>query len=84
MLDYAAAMAAESGVIGLAELPDTLLARDAAQAAAPALLPQAQLLLQYLRAARWNVSAVAHQLGISRMTVYRRMQRWGIRAPGHD
>ena len=52
--------------------------------AAPALLPQAQLLLQYLRAARWNVSAVAHQLGISRMTVYRRMQRWGIRAPGHD
>ena len=84
VLDYAAAMAAESGVIGLAELPDTLLARDAAQAAAPALLPQAQLLLQYLRAARWNVSAVAHQLGISRMTVYRRMQRWGIRAPGHD
>jgi transcriptional regulator of acetoin/glycerol metabolism len=34
-----------------------------------------------LRAARWNVTAVARQLGISRMTLYRRLKRWGIRSP---
>jgi transcriptional regulator of acetoin/glycerol metabolism len=82
VLDYAAAMAGAAGVIGLAELPDALLAHGDAAGAAPALPPEAQLLLQYLRAARWNVSAVAHQLGIARMTVYRRMKRWGIREPG--
>ena len=81
VLDYAAAMAAGSGVIGLAELPDALLSRGEAAGAAPALSPEGQLLLQYLRAARWNVSAVAHQLGVTRMTVYRRMKRWGITAP---
>jgi transcriptional regulator of acetoin/glycerol metabolism len=81
VLDYAAAMAADSGVIGLAELPDALLARGDAAGSAPALPPEGQLLLQYLRAARWNVSAVAHQLGIARMTVYRRMKRWGILEP---
>jgi transcriptional regulator of acetoin/glycerol metabolism len=48
---------------------------------APALPPEAQLLLQYLRAARWNVAAVAHQMGVARMTIYRRMQRWGLREP---
>jgi transcriptional regulator of acetoin/glycerol metabolism len=47
-------------------------------------LPEAQLLLQYLRAARWNVSAVAHQMGLSRMTLYRRMKRWGIRSPNQS
>ena len=84
VLDYAAAMAADSGVIGLAELPDALLSRGEAAGAAPALSPEGQLLLQYLRAARWNVSAVAHQLGVTRMTVYRRMKRWGIREPARD
>ncbi|MCK6433063.1 MAG: hypothetical protein L6Q68_08535 [Aquabacterium sp.] len=56
-------------VQGLAEAPDGTLS------------PEAQLLLQYLRAAHWNISAVAHQLGVARMTVYRRMKRWGIRDP---
>ena len=84
VLDYAAAMAASSGVIGLAELPDALLAHGDARPAAPTLPPEAQLLLQYLRAARWNISAVAHQLGVARMTVYRRMKRWGIEEPARD
>jgi transcriptional regulator of acetoin/glycerol metabolism len=80
-IDYAAAMAGSDGVIGLAELPDSLL-RDGPSSSAQAALPSdAQLLLQYLRAARWNVSAVAHQLGVARMTVYRRMKRWGIQEP---
>ncbi len=89
-LAYATAMAGAGGVIGLAELPDSLLSPPGAggpvdeAVAAPvssvaATTPEAQLLLQYLRAAGWNVSAVAHQLGVSRMTLYRRMKRWGLR-----
>ncbi|MBL8349295.1 MAG: sigma-54-dependent Fis family transcriptional regulator [Burkholderiaceae bacterium] len=72
------------GVIEVHDLPDRLVSAVAAvgATASPSLLPaEAQLLLQYLRAARWNVSAVAHQMGLSRMTVYRRMKRWGIAAP---
>jgi len=41
------------------------------------------LLLQYLRAAQWNITAVARQLGVARVTLYRRMQRYGIEAPNH-
>ncbi len=90
-IDYARAMAGPGGSIGLAELPDTLLVRsardvhggaDAPLLPAAGLPPEAQLLLQYLRAARWNVTAVAHQMGVARMTVYRRMRRWGLRE-GH-
>ncbi|MDH4050239.1 MAG: sigma-54-dependent Fis family transcriptional regulator [Rubrivivax sp.] len=80
-LEFGVAMAGEGGTMGLAELPDTLLQAQRTHAApASALPPDAQLLLQYLRAAQWNVSAVAHQMGISRMTAYRRMKRWGLRA----
>ena len=88
VIDYASAMVGDGGVIGVADLPDALL--SAAAQAVPAdgqapdsagLPPEARLLLQYLRAARWNISAVAHQLGVARMTVYRRMKRWGIREP---
>ena len=42
---------------------------------------QAASLEQALRAARWNVSAVARQLGCSRMTVYRHMKRLGVVSP---
>jgi len=85
VVDYACAMAGDDGVIGLAELPDALVGTDAAlslQGPGPSMPAEAQLLLQYLRAAGWNVSAVAHQLGVARMTVYRRMKRWGLREPG--
>ncbi|MCK8326047.1 helix-turn-helix domain-containing protein, partial [Erwinia amylovora] len=37
--------------------------------------------IQHLRAARWNHSAAERQMGISRMTLYRRMQRFGITSP---
>ena len=46
--------------------------------------PEAALLLQYLRAAQWNVSGVARQLGVSRMTLYRRMKRMGIESPNRQ
>ncbi|WP_114814428.1 sigma-54-dependent Fis family transcriptional regulator [Paraburkholderia kururiensis] len=57
------------------------------QEAAPqprALPPEATLLLQHLRACGWNLSAVARQLGMSRMTLYRRMARYGIQSPNRS
>jgi transcriptional regulator of acetoin/glycerol metabolism len=34
-----------------------------------------------LRAAQWNVSEVAREMGLARMTLYRRMKRAGIVPP---
>ena len=42
---------------------------------------EANQLLTQLRAARWNVTAAANAMGISRMTLYRRMKRYGIEHP---
>ncbi len=42
---------------------------------------EASQLIAQLRAARWNVTAAANALGISRMTLYRRMKRYGIEHP---
>ena len=41
-------------------------------------------LLAQLHAAHWNVSDAARALGLSRMTLYRRMKRWGIVSPNHS
>jgi sigma-54 dependent transcriptional regulator, acetoin dehydrogenase operon transcriptional activator AcoR len=81
VVDYAAAMC-RGGVIGVHDLPDSVTAAARTAGAMGAGQPaEAQLLQQYLRAAQWNVSAVAHQMGVSRMTLYRRMKRWGIQSP---
>jgi sigma-54 dependent transcriptional regulator, acetoin dehydrogenase operon transcriptional activator AcoR len=82
VLDYAATVCPQ-GVIGLHDLPEALAA-PIALSAAP--MPQDDAgggLLQALRGAQWNVSAVARQLGVSRMTLYRRMKRAGIVSPNH-
>jgi transcriptional regulator of acetoin/glycerol metabolism len=42
---------------------------------------EASELIAHLRAARWNVTATANAMGISRMTLYRRMKRFGIEHP---
>ena len=42
---------------------------------------EASELIAQLRAARWNVTAAANAMGISRMTLYRRMKRYGIEHP---
>ena len=88
-LEYAAAVC-DDGRIELHDLPEALhapageaLALPDLPSSAPELPPEAELLVQYLRAARWNHSAVARQLGISRMTLYRRMQRYGIHSPNN-
>jgi transcriptional regulator of acetoin/glycerol metabolism len=90
-LDYARTLC-NDGVIRLGDLPDALLAacppaalRLSVQKLRPArhapLADEAAQLLQALRAARWNVSAVARELGCSRMTLYRHMKRLGINSP---
>ena len=83
VIEYARTVCSQ-GYIELGDLPDTPGAAATLQALAPraaAATSEATQLLQHLRAARWNVTAVARQLGISRMTLYRRMKRWGISSP---
>ena len=94
VLDFARAVCS-GGCIDLEDLPDNLMGGVAASPApvnGPVSVwqsvrehpPEAVLLLQYLRAAQWNVSAVARQLGLSRMTLYRRMHRFGIVSPNQQ
>jgi sigma-54 dependent transcriptional regulator, acetoin dehydrogenase operon transcriptional activator AcoR len=82
VLDYAASLCAD-GAIDLDDLPELQVARlpartDAGEAAH---CDGPETLLQALRAAHWNVSAVARAMGLSRMTLYRRMKRAGIVPP---
>ncbi|MGH8789344.1 MAG: sigma-54-dependent Fis family transcriptional regulator [Cupriavidus necator] len=95
VLEYARAVCAD-GYIDVPDLPDSL-AGPAPSAALPQpgaaqspvaapfdphqLPPEGMLLMQYLRASGWNLSAVARQIGVSRMTLYRRMERYGIQSP---
>ncbi|WP_454752620.1 sigma-54-dependent Fis family transcriptional regulator [Cupriavidus necator] len=95
VLEYARAVCT-GGYIEAHDLPDGLAA-PAVSAALPEsaktqppstapfdphqLPPEGMLLMQYLRASGWNLSAVARQIGISRMTLYRRMERYGIQSP---
>jgi sigma-54 dependent transcriptional regulator, acetoin dehydrogenase operon transcriptional activator AcoR len=79
VLDYAASLCTE-GAIDLDDLPELqgaplfppTEAGEGGHDAGP------DELVQALRAAHWNVSAVARQMGLSRMTLYRRMKRAGI------
>ncbi len=85
VLEYARTVCTD-GYVRLGDLPDALGAAPASSAAHPRHAPagaEAILLMQYLRAASWNVTAVARQLGVSRMTLYRRMKRFGIVSPNH-
>ncbi|WP_322057912.1 sigma-54-dependent Fis family transcriptional regulator [Paraburkholderia sp. J63] len=50
----------------------------------PTLPPEGILLMQHLRASGWNLSAAARTIGISRMTLYRRMARYGIQSPNRS
>ncbi len=89
VLNYASSMSGDR-VIELQDLPE--LAQDADKPASsthPSTQPiptqaGAAALLQALRNAHWNVSEVARQMGLSRMTLYRRMKRAGIVAPNRE
>jgi transcriptional regulator of acetoin/glycerol metabolism len=89
VLDFAMSVCAE-GPIGLDDLPELRSAapvpgRPAPGAAAhgPDRTPEHadEALHRALRAARWNVSEVAREMGLARMTLYRRMKRAGIVPP---
>ena len=71
VLAYACSVANDARIT-IADLPDSLrpLANDEAVA-----------LTERLRASGWNVAAVARDLGIARMTLYRRMKRHNITSP---
>lgn len=85
-LGYALAMC-DGECIETADLPDEIaqtapeMRVEAYSLTSPGLPEEGQRLMASLRAAHWNHSAVARQMGISRMTLYRRMQRYGIQSP---
>ena len=83
VIEYARSICTQ-GVVELGDLPDHLGAAPRAQAPAapaPAGANEAAQLLQQLSATHWNVAEAARRMGLSRMTLYRRMQRWGIASP---
>jgi len=83
VLDYAMSLCGE-GAIDIDDMPELSAGHRVDRATVPA-TPQAgdspQALLQALRAAHWNVSAVARDMGLARMTLYRRMKRANIVPP---
>jgi transcriptional regulator of acetoin/glycerol metabolism len=88
VIEFARAVCTE-GTIDVGDLPDTLQPGEAdlhtTSNQRAAIDPDdTALLIQYLRAAQWNVTAVARQLGVSRMTLYRRMKRGGIESPNRQ
>ena len=72
----------QGGVVRLEDLPE--LAPAAWRAAPAPTGSEADRLRQALRASGWNVAAAARALGVSRMTLYRRMARWQIVSPNHS
>jgi transcriptional regulator of acetoin/glycerol metabolism len=63
------------------------LERRAARSRSDYAREEAELLLESLERARWNVSSVSRSLGIPRNTLYRKLARLGLapeagRAPG--
>ena len=83
VLDYAGSLCAD-GAIDLDDLPELQAGRLEVRAADVAPYDGPEALLQALRAAHWNVSAVARAMGLSRMTLYRRMKRGGIVPPNRQ
>ena len=83
VLDYAASLCSDSA-IDLDDLPELSAGQRPGAAARVSGAPDdghPDTLRQALRAAHWNVSAVARQMGLARMTLYRRMKRAGIVPP---
>jgi transcriptional regulator of acetoin/glycerol metabolism len=84
VLDYARAVCTGAR-IEFGDLPDALRTTPrAAQGEVAGADPGGERLRQALQAARWNVSAAARALGVSRMTMYRHMKRHGVSSPNHE
>lgn len=94
VIDYARSVCNEQR-IELEDLPDTLTATATTPGSRRQSHPRLEAtpfpqqdgaadLLAQLHAAHWNISDAARALGLSRMTLYRRMARWGIVSPNHS
>jgi transcriptional regulator of acetoin/glycerol metabolism len=87
VIEYAAAVC-QDNLITPADLPENF-GRRATGHVWPAttelppqsLNPEAAQLLDALKSTRWNVTAASVLLGVSRVTLYRRMKRFGIAPP---
>ncbi len=64
------------GVAGLGERPKTLCEANVAA--------EQSLIVEALRAQKWNVTEAAKQLGISRATLHRKIRKYGIVAPNNQ
>ncbi len=69
---------AEVGIVRLEHLPAQITGRPPAN---PCSGDERSRLLREIEQHRWNISAVARALGLSRNTVYRRMRRLAINIP---
>jgi transcriptional regulator of acetoin/glycerol metabolism len=71
----------EDGIVRLEHLPALITGRMPART-----LPVGErgTLLAEIEQQRWNISAVARKLGISRSTLYRRMRRLSIAIPANS
>ena len=73
------------GVVRLDDLPELNCTPAPQHAPEPAAASADEARLrEALRANGWNVAAAARLLGLSRMTLYRRMARWHIVSPNHS
>ncbi|HAZ97862.1 MAG TPA: sigma-54-dependent Fis family transcriptional regulator, partial [Halomonas sp.] len=75
---------AESDEITVYDLPEQCLSQRITHTPTPT-APESEAtdrhLMTRLQQHHWNISAVARELGVSRPTVYRQMQRQGIVPP---
>jgi DNA-binding NtrC family response regulator len=82
VIDYAFVLCPGGG-IGVEHLPQKITARGKECGPLPGSenLPDREKMIQVLRETEWNQSKAARKLGVSRVTVWKRMQNLGIRRP---
>ncbi|PBJ14952.1 Acetoin catabolism regulatory protein [Pseudomonas ogarae] len=84
VLRYACAVC-EASVVQLSHLPESMHRADATDhGPEPSASPERQALLDALVRHRWKPTAAARALGISRATLYRRVNLHGIEMPGRS
>jgi PAS domain S-box-containing protein len=80
-IDYAFVLCPGGG-IGVEHLPQKIIAAEKPQTTSDAdPLPHREKLVHALKQAGWNQTETAKQLGVSRVTVWKRMQQFGIKRP---
>ena len=87
VIDFSIAVCADQ-LITVGDLPEYLVNPDLNDPDSPLIArdlsrhgKQARELLSVLESCQWNVTAAAQNLGIARMTLYRRMKQHGITPP---